>query len=509
MKRHTKFVVSMLASATAMAVAVVSCSSSSSNKGGNGGDSGGSGGEDVSGGKGGDSGAGGSSNNTAGGSGGNVNGGNGGNGGGSAGGSGGTLSVVNTASCVPPKLKLTSVATASDSVMAIAQAEGDPRIFVVELSGIIRILRDGKLEPTPFADFTDSVMIAGNDGTSERGLLNLALHPQFKTNGRFFVFYTRRAADPLSSGAAGDIVIAEGKQSTTPDKAETTLKVFTTVTHPEDNHIGGMLGFGPDGKLYAGIGDGGGGWDKFKAGQDDKQKLAKILRFDVDKPSETVPGNLKAAGADIHSWAKGVRNPFRGSFDRATGDMYFGDVGEASYEEVNFVPPGQSDLNFGWGYDPTLVEGQHQKQSGMEGLHPFPYFTAVAWQPRDYLPVFEYPHDGPGWSAAAASYMRMGFSCGGGDSSACSAAVVGGFVYRGKKIPAMYGRYVFGDNPRNKINSFIVKDKKATCEADLSDDLEVKAAGTRVGGLSGFGEDAAGELYVLDLDKHIYRIEAE
>jgi hypothetical protein len=255
--------------------------------------------------------------------------------------------------------------------------------------------------------------------------------------------------------------------------------------------------------LYAGTGDGGGGTDAQKVGQDPTRTLAKILRFDVDRPTQKPAGNLDMPGADMHTWAYGVRNPFRGSFDAATGDMYFGDVGEMSWEEIDWVPPGKTGLNFGWGYDPSQEEGLHKKQTGMEGTHPVPFFTALPWQPFGYLPVFEYPHDGPGWEAAPDSYMKMGFGCMGGS---CSRAVVGGVVYRGKK-PALYGRYFFGDHVKNQINSFIVEGGKATCQADVTSDLST--GGTLIQGLSAFGQDADGEVYAMDLTGNIYRIDLE
>lgn len=430
----------------------------------------------------------------------------GGTGGGGKGGTGGMVSEPGCAS--PPKLKLTRVTTAAEP-MALVQAQDDERMFVAERAGRIRILRNGKFDPMPFFDMSmQSVLNAPITGVHERGLLNLALHPNFPTDRRFYVFYTRRADDPQSQGQEGAIVIAEGRQDGQSDKAESALKVLTTVDVPEDHHLGGFLAFGKDGLLYAGIGDGGGGIDKSGAGQDPTRRLSKILRIDVDDPSKRADGNLDAAGADPLSWAYGVRNPFRGSFDRLTGDLYFGDVGESSYEEVNFVPPGQMNLNFGWGFDPSQREGQHQKQTGMEGLHPVPWYTAVEWKPFGYLPVHEYPHDGPGWTSSPTSWQQKGFSCGAGINGACSRAVMGGRVYRGQAIPELQGRYLFGDHVRNWVMSFIMKDGKATCYLDLTEDLVTPQ--TRLQGLNNFAEDANGELYVTDLAAgNIYKIEKE
>lgn len=428
---------------------------------------------------------------------------------GSGGGMGGMApKVENTATCQPPKLKLTRVANAN-SPMALTQAQGDARIFVTERAGLVRILRGTSFDSAPFADLRGSVLNQPKNGVHERGLLNFVLHPKFKENGRFHVFYTRRGQDNQSQGNEGDVVIAEGQQDGATDKAKTSLKVLTTVGVPDDFHIGGFLGFGRDGLLYAGVGDGGPSDSAGSSlGQDPKRRLAKILRIDVDNPSSKSPGNLDAAGADPLTWAYGVRNPFRGSFDSATGDLYFGDVGEKSWEEVNFVPAGARDINFGWGYDPRKEEGGHQLQSGMEGSHPFPFFTAKPWQPFGYLPVYEYPHDGNGWMAAGGSYMNMGYACFGDLMADCARAVIGGMVYRGKQMPDLYGRYIFGDHVKNNVMSFIVKEGKATCFADLTQDLVTQQ--TRLQGISAFGADANGELYVMDISAgNIYRIEKE
>lgn len=408
--------------------------------------------------------------------------------------------------CKPPRLKLVRVATADDSPMALAQAKGDARLFVAQRTGLVRILRGGTFDTAPFADLRASVLVQGNDDTTERGLLNFVLHPGFPKDNRFYVFYTRKPTDPVTpAGAAGDVVIAEGHTSAaSADKADSALKILVTFPHHEDFHIGGFLAFGPDGLLWAGTGDGGGGVDAQHAGQDPTRLYAKILRIDVDHPDQKPTGNLDKPGADPHTWAYGVRNPFRGSFDPATGDLYFGDVGESSWEEVDFVPPGKTGLNFGWGFDPTVQENGDQKQTGMEGTHPVPWYTALPWQPFGTLPIFEYPHDGAGWSSTAKSYMGMGFACNGG---ACARAVVGGYVYRGKKVPALSGRYIFGDNPKNQINSFVVANGMATCPQDLTADLST--GDTLVQGLCSFGQDADGEVYVMDLMGNIYRIEAE
>jgi len=497
--------------------AALGCQSSNKTGGGNAYEGGNSAnGGDNSGGDGsnaGESGAGGVGGSGNGGNGGSKNGGTNGGGTGTGGmrhsggmgQTGGTVSANSTGDCVPPGLKLTRITTAA-SPTALVGAPGETRMFVVEREGRVRILPDNKLLDAPFLDIRSSVITTAVSGDSERGLLNIALHPKFPTDPRFYVFYTRRSNDPYSTGGEGHIVIAQGRVSAAdPNKADAKLIALSVVAHRDDHHIGGMLDFGPEGYLYAGIGDGG-GMDSEKVGQDPTRKLSKILRIDVDKPESKPLGNLSAAGADKHVWAYGIRNPYRGSFDRKTGDLYIGDVGWSSWEEINWVPPGKTDLNFGWGYDPNKREGTLHYQAGMEGTHPMPAFTHFPWESFGYLPIHEYPHDGAGWAAIPDSYMQKGFSCDvGGTSGSCSAAIMGGFVYRGKDAQ-LDGRYFYGDNVRNFVKSFIVKDGKATCHADHT--AELSTAQTRIQGLNGFGRAGDGTLYVHDLAAgNIFRID--
>lgn len=415
-------------------------------------------------------------------------------------------SPASPATCAPPNLKLTRIAQL-DSPMALTQGGADDFLLVAERAGRIRVVKNGMPAGT-FMDLQSSVDTeAFDDANTERGLQNLALHPAYADNGRFFVFYTRRSKDPFSEGAQGDIVIAEGQRSEDPTKAKAGLTPLLVIPHGDDHHIGGMLAFGPDGFLYAATGDGGGGDQRGKRSWDLTDLRSKILRIDVDDVARRVPGNMTRDNAKPQVWANGTRNPFRGSFDRVTGDLYFGDVGDASYEEVNFVPPGKTNLNFGWGFDKSKVEGPHQVQTGMEGRHPMPYYTAVAWTERDELPILEYPHDGPGWQVAASSWQMKGFACLGAidDAEGCARAVIGGYVYRGQAIGQLSGRYFYGDHVRNEIRSFVVKDGALTCPHDHTSELVTPS--TRLQGLTGFGEDKAGELYALDLVGNVYRID--
>lgn len=485
------------------------------NNGGGGGSSGGAGGSGDEGGasggqgegaaggeapQGGDSGEGGS------GEGGGASAGRGGSGGGGASGSpdAGTADapvIMEMTPCDPPKLKLTRVGMANVP-MVVTQPTGETRLFVAERAGLIRILQaNGTFAGTPFLDMRSSVATPAGD--NERGLLGLAFHPAYQTNGRFFVFYTRRNNDPFGGGQLGDVVIAEGKRGASADVALAMLKPLVTQRHEADFHNGGFFAFGPDGLIYAGIGDndqdGYRNWDRnaeiqrVGAAQALDTLVSKIVRVDVDNPSARPAGNYDTAGSLPHIWAIGVRNPFRGSFDRVTGDLYFGDVGEASWEEVNFQPRGEGKRNYGWGQ--------------REGKHCFPWFMPVACEPVGVDPLIEYFHEGQGVMTDPKSYMGMGRACFGGLDGDCSRAVVGGYVYRGAKIPNLRGRYLYSDHVKNFVKSLVVSGGKATCERDLTADLVSNA--TPVRGPTGFGEDAAGELYIFDIFGNIYRIDPE
>jgi glucose/arabinose dehydrogenase len=511
-------------------------SSSDSSKGGNGGDSGeggssasggtngggsgGSGGKNAEGGKAGQPGnpAGGSAGSTMGGQAGSTN---------QGGSTPSTMRpmVTNKGTCKPPGLKLTKVGTV-DSPMQITQAKGDDFMLVAERSGKIQRLKNGALEGV-FANYEQSVETMGEDNTSERGLLGLALHPDYDNNGRFFVYYNRRKSDPNTPGdgyTAKSMVIAEGKRMAgDKTKAEPKLTPLLVVPARDDHHIGGFLAFGRDGYLYAGFGDSGGD-DKVRGVLSRKfdDLHAKILRMDVDAPTKKVPGNLDKPGAAPQVWVYGVRNPFRGSFDSATGDLYLGDVGEFSFEEIDYVEFGKApEPDFGWYLDTTDAAkkqadscgGQtlHQTQTGMEGLGPVPAYQHFEPKIWGFLPIKTIAHDGAGSSAIQCSWMNNGFACGGynptGKSSACSRAVIGGVVYRGKKMPDLDGRYIYGEHVQNTVDSFIVKDGAVSCEASLTADLH-KPAQTPLQGITSFGTDKDGEIYITDLaGGNIYRID--
>ncbi len=351
-----------------------------------------------------------------------------------------------------PALRLTLVAAGLDLPLFVTSAPGDPgRLYVVEQRGRIQIVEGGVVLPEPFLDYTDRVSCCG-----ERGLLGLAFHPDYASNGRFFVNYTNRD---------GDTEVVELRRSSDPLVASPEpVRVFFTIDQPFANHNGGMLAFGPDKLLYVGTGDGGRAGDPRDNAQNPASKLGKILRIDVDRHPEPPPGNLPGADPDV--WSLGWRNPWRFSFDRATGDLYVGDVGQNALEEIDVEPAGEGGRNYGW----PIMEGTRcfDPPSGCDtsGLT---------------LPVLDYGRD-----------------------AGCS--VTGGYVYRGSAIPGLVGRYLYGDYCSNRVWTFRWQDGVVSEHVELTDDLE---STERIEGLTSFGEDAAGEFYLVSQGGAVYRIEAE
>jgi glucose/arabinose dehydrogenase len=330
----------------------------------------------------------------------------------------------------------------TNPVQVTHAGDGSNRLFVVEQPGTIRIIQEGTVLPIPFLDLTALTVDVG-----ERGLLGLVFHPDYATNGFLYVNYTQ--------ASGGDTVVARYTVSSSdPNSADpgSALTVLT-VEQPFANHNGGQLAFGPDGYLYIGMGDGGSGGDPQGHGQDPTTLLGALLRIDVDgDESYTIPPDnpyVDAPGRD-EIWAIGLRNPWRFSFDRSTGDLYIGDVGQNAWEEISFQAAGTpGGLNFGW--------------NCLEGTHPY------AWEPACETvtltgPIAEYDH----------SQGR---------------SVTGGFVYRGTDYPALIGRYVYGDFVSGRIWSLDTGDlTSVTPVLELDTSLNI----------SSFGEDERGELYVVD-----------
>ena len=326
----------------------------------------------------------------------------------------------------------------------VAAHDGSGRLFVAEQGGRIWVVAGGVRRATPFADLGALTAASG-----ERGLLGVAFHPDFRDNGRLFVDYTRR-----SDGATVIAELRVGSDASRVDVA--TERVLLVVPQPFENHNGGALRFGPDRLLYIGMGDGGSGGDPGNRAQDTHQLLGKILRIDVDggEPYGIPAGNPFADGRDGRAeiFALGVRNPWRLSFDRATGDLYIADVGQDAWEEVDRLPAGTgAGANLGW--------------RAMEGLHCTGLSSPVPCNaPSLVMPILEYSH-----------------------AEGCS--ITGGFVYRGTAVPALAGRYVYADYCAGFIRSAAVVPGSRPSVRTLA------AAGSKI---STFGEDESGELYVAD-----------
>jgi len=347
------------------------------------------------------------------------------------------------------KVKLEVVARGLERPVLAVVAPGDARrrMFVLEQhTGKIKILEGGKLLPKPFAT------IGPLSKANEQGLLGLAFSPSFASDGKLYVNYTD------DDDATRIIELAVSK--TNPDAVDpTSRRDIATIAQPYSNHNGGNLVFGPDGKLYVGMGDGGSAGDPERNGQNPTALLAKILRFDVSKPAP--------APEIVHM---GVRNPWRFSFDAKTGDLYIGDVGQNLWEYVFVVPKDTPSRNFGW----NVVEGKHcfrSKDCDRTGFTP---------------PVIEYSH-------------RDG----------CS--ITGGLVYRGKALPDLVGRYFYADFCTNFVRSFVWTADPATPTAAgwAREHWEWNAAidpKEQITQISSFGTDHDGELYLVSLDGVIYRL---
>ena len=334
--------------------------------------------------------------------------------------------------------------------------DGSGRLFVVEQSGAIRVIKDGAALRQPFLDVSGLISRqALEDNYTERGLLGLAFHPNYAENGLFYINYT---------DLNGHSVISRYTISADdPDRADATSAApLLYVEQPYANHNGGHMAFGPDGYLYISLGDGGSGGDPLGSGQNLSTLLGKILRIDVDaSDGYAIPADnpfVEREGARPEIWAWGLRNVWRFSFDRATGDLYLADVGQNQWEEINFQPAGSpGGENYGW--------------NAFEGTHVYSGQRAAS----DVVPpVLEYDH------------------------SVGRCSVTGGYVYRGERIPALQGVYLYGDWCSGTIWS-AQRGARGLWQAVVS--LE---SGRNI---SSFGEDEAGELYLVDYGGAVLRFE--
>ncbi len=320
--------------------------------------------------------------------------------------------------------------------------DGSGRLFVLEQPGRIRIIQNGQLLSSPFLDITDRV---GSQGT-EQGLLGLAFDPNYAHNGIFFTNYTN---------TQGNSVVSQWSVSTSdPNQADLqSQQILLTIDQPYPNHNGGGVQFGPDGYLYLSFGDGGSAGDPLKNGQNTQNLLADILRVQPDlQGGYTIPASNPFAngqGGLPEVFVYGLRNPWRFSFDPGTGDLYIADVGQDKWEEIDYSPAGSAGAeNFGWSY----YEGDHayrgQPPQGQQ-------FT---------FPVYEYSH-----------------------AEGCS--VTGGYVYRGQSLPAWQGVYLFGDYCSGKVWGLL---------RDAQGQWQAQQLFKTSANISAFGQDASGEMYLLD-----------
>jgi glucose/arabinose dehydrogenase len=348
---------------------------------------------------------------------------------------------------------LQEVATGLALPLYLTAPPGDARLFIVEKGGAIRIVAGGTLLPTPFLNLAGRVSTGG-----EQGLLGLAFDPAYAATGRFYVHYT----DP-----AGNTTLSSFRVSPAdPDQADPASEtILLTVEQPFDNHNGGQIEFGPDGMLYLGLGDGGGGGDPGGRGQSLADLLGDILRVDVgDGSGYTVPPDnpfVGVADARPEVWSFGLRNPWRFSFDPVTGDLYIADVGQNAWEVVDVATAAAGagrGTNFGW----NVAEGRH-------------CYAIPACDPAVFaLPVLEYSHQ-----------------------EGCS--ITGGYVYRGAAIPALQGHYFYGDYCSGWVRSFRYQNGEATEPYQWP----TLAPG---GPVTSFGQDAQGELYVMTAEGRVSRI---
>jgi glucose/arabinose dehydrogenase len=379
-----------------------------------------------------------------------------------------------------PHISLTQVAsglTAPDYVTNAGDNSG--RIFIVEQPGVIRIVHNGNLLTKPFLDISDRVRFNG-----EEGLLSLAFPPDYTQKGYFYVYYTRKGE---TNNQVSRFHLTSDPNVADPNSEQTIL----FLNHPTyTNHNGGLLVFGPDGYLYIGTGDGGGGGDPFRNAQNPGSLLGKLLRIDTEYawgqtpagsnllylpillnknqaptgPSYKIPtGNPFASQSDARPeiWALGLRNPWRYAFDRQTHDLYIADVGQDTWEEFDFQPASsQGGENYGW----NILEGRHC------------YSASACTEPANYSPpIWEYNH-------------------GSNDSTGCS--ITGGYVYRGTDYPAMEGIYFYGDYCSRTV--WGLQNYAGTWENYTF----LKAPG----GITSFGEDQAGELYLTSSNGVVYQV---
>jgi len=381
-----------------------------------------------------------------------------------------------------PNLTLQLVASGLTRPLYVTQAPGDDaRLFIMEKSGNVRVVLNGELQQTPFISVGNMLT---DDGDREQGLLGMAFHPDFATNGLFYLHFSSNGGQGM--GAAGDTVVAEFKANADHSAGDpASRRILLTTAGLEANHNGGQLAFGPDKFLYFGLGDGGGGDDQHGNpgnGQSLNTLNAKILRLDplgrdVNNAYSIPAGNMTAPQARPEIWAYGLRNPWRFSFDPCNGDLYIGDVGQNTLEEIDFLPAAAdrtiaSGTNFGW----RLMEGPQCR----------PGDTVCNAQTQAQM----------GLKLPVDSYAR-----------AVGVSVTGGYVYRGGAIPGLRGNYIYADYQSARFFRFRIQNGAIADRVEITNQLRPGNGNPR--GIASFGMDNGGEMYVAAFTPGaVYRVVA-
>ena len=357
----------------------------------------------------------------------------------------------------------TRIASGFSSSLYACSPPGDTdRLFVVQRGGQIRIIEN--LQTAPTVRSTPFLTVTGLTSGGEQGLLGLAFHPDYATNGRFFVNYT-------ASGGGATRIVEYGVSTADPNLANpSAVQTLLSIAQPFGNHNGGCIQFGPDGFLYIGTGDGGSGGDPGDRAQNRTNLLGKMLRLDVDVASPFIPASNPFVGVSTTAdeiWATGIRNPWRFSFDSLTGDMYMADVGQNAWEEVNFQPAASTGgENYGW--------------RCMEGNNCFTTSSLCTCNSPALTDPFQvYSHS-------------VGFS------------ITGGYVYRGSAIPSLDGSYFYADFGTSRIWSLRYDGTTVTDFMDRT--VELRPMSGSISSIASFAEDANGEMYIVELGGEIWKI---
>lgn len=385
------------------------------------------------------------------------------------GGSGATVWARGEAGFTPSgSIRIEPVGSGLKRPVYVTAPTRDARLFVVEQAGVIRVVKDDAVLPRPFLDIMSLV-----HSDAEQGLLSMAFHPDFNSNGYFFVYFLDRTRH---------IRIERFRVSRDPDVADAeSRRTLLSIDKPGWEHNGGLVKFGPDGMLYIGTGDGGNKRDLSRNAQDPQSLLGKILRLDVDDeagyriPDRNAFRTPEAGRSEI--WARGLRNPWRFAFDSAAGNTYVADVGQYHREEVNVISSNRGGANFGWNmmeagacydtFDNARVGAMYWKLTRVFGRIPLCGTAGLV------LPAVEYGH------------------------SVRGCAVIGGAVYRGRRVPALAGHYMFSDFCGDWLRTFRYANGSA------GEKREWKVAD--IGQVVSFGEDGSGEMYIVG-DKGVFRL---